>query len=119
MLLKKIHHLKTKIKSHISNIDLLEIVVEDNNDIREELKLLSEKLEEKDKQIQVLHKRSAALEKLNIAYSKDILLLSQAITEQYEVLASFINKDLFLHPDDLLEFDLDLNEKKKKKKIVH
>ena len=119
MLLKKIHHLKTKIKSHISNIDLLEVVIEDNNDIREELNVLKQRLEEKDEQIQVLHKRSAALEKLNIAYSKDILLLSQAITEQYEVLASLFNKDLFLYPDDLLEFDLDLNEKKKKKKIVH
>ena len=119
MLLKKIHHLKTKIKSHISNIDLLEVIVEDNNDIREELKTLNQKLEEKDKQVQVLHKRSAALEKLNIAYSKDILLLSQAITEQYEVLASLFNKELFLHPDDLLELELDLSEKKKKKKIVH
>ena len=119
MLLKKIHHLKTKIKSHISNIDLLEVVIADNNDIREELKLLNEKLEEKDKQIQVLHKRSAALEKLNIAYSKDILLLSQAITEQYEVLASLFNKELFLYPDELLDFEIDLKEKKKKKKIVH
>ena len=72
MLLKKIHHLKTKIKSHISNIDLLEVIIEDNNDIREELNALKQRLEEKDEQIQVLHKRSAALEKLNIAYSKDI-----------------------------------------------
>ena len=119
MLLKKIHHLKTKIKSHISNIDLLEVVIADNNDIREELKSINKKLEEKDEQIQVLHKRSAAFEKLNIAYSKDILLLSQAITEQYEVLASLFNKELFLYPDDLLDFELDLNEKKKKKKIVH
>ena len=119
MLLKKIHHLKTKIKSHISNIDLLEVIIEDNNDIRNELNELKQKLEEKDAQIQVLHKRSAALEKLNISYSKDILLLSQAITEQYEVLGSIVSKDLFLYPDDLLEFELDTNEKKKKKKIGH
>ena len=117
MLLKKIHHLKTKIKSHISNIDLLEVIIEDNNDIREELKALNEKLEEKDKQIQVLHKRSSALEKLNISYSKDVLLLSQAIAEQYELLGSLINKDYLLHIDDFL--DLDLDYKKKKKKIVH
>ena len=37
MLLKKIHHLKTKIKTHISNMDLLDIVVEDNSSIRKEI----------------------------------------------------------------------------------
>jgi len=119
MLLKKIHHLKTKIKSHISNIDLLEVVIEDNNDIREEIKKLNQKLEEKDKQIQTLHKRQSALEKLNIAYSKDILLLSQAITEQYELLANFFNGESLFFPENLLDLENDLNEKKKKKKIVH
>ena len=117
MLLKKIHRLKKKIKSHISKIDLLEIVIEDNNNIREEFNILKSKLEEKEKEIQNLHKRSSALEKLNIAYSKDILLLSQAIAEQYELLSSFFNNDMFFDSDDLL--NLELSHKKKKKKIVH
>ena len=117
MLLKKIHHLKTKIKSHISNIDLLEVVIEDNNDIRKEIKELKSSLKEKEDQIQVLHKRSSALEKLNIAYSKDILLLSQAVTEQYEVLAMIIGHDNLDYLNDF--YDLEDYHKKKKKKIVH
>ena len=117
MLLKKIHHLKKKIKSHISNIDLLEIVIEDNSSIRSEINDLKTSLEEKDKERKVLHKCSSALEKLNIAYSKDILLLSQAITEQYELLSSIVNKDFLHYSDDLFDFDSDC--KKKKKKIVH
>ena len=117
MLLKKIHHLKTKIKSHISNIDLLDVIIEDNNLIREEINSLKSQLEEKDKEIQLLHKRSSALEKLNIAYSKDVLLLSQAITEQYEVLATIFGQDTLIFQDDI--YDLEDYQKKKKKKIVH
>ena len=117
MLLKKIHHLKTKIKSHISNIDLLDIVVEDNNSIREELEELKSKLEDKSKEIEILKKRSATLEKLNISYSKDVLLLSKAVAEQYEVLATLVNKEYLIFPDDI--FDSEFDHKKKKKKIVH
>ena len=117
MLLKKILHLKTKIKSHISNIDLLEIVIEDNNAIRKDLSELNDAVKHKNDQIENLNKRVVALEKLNIAYSKDVLLLSQAIAEQYEVLATIVNRELLLHTDDLLDLDLDF--KKKKKKIVH
>jgi len=119
MLLKKIHHLKKKIKTHISNIDLLDVIIEDNNDIRQEVNELKEKLREKDIEVQLLHKRTSALEKLNIAYSKDVLLLSQAISEQYEVLASLFSKDFFMYPDDVLDLEIDSNEDKKKKKIVH
>tara|TARA_B100001063_G_scaffold242701_1_gene271895 strand:- start:239 stop:592 length:354 start_codon:yes stop_codon:yes gene_type:complete len=117
MLLKKIHHLKKKIKTHISNIDLLEVVVEDNNDIRQEINELNKRLKEKDEEVQLLHKRTVALEKLNIAYSKDVVLLSQAVVEQYEVLSSLTNREMILYSDEL--FDLEQDKIKKKKKIVH
>jgi archaellum component FlaC len=117
MLLKKIHRLKKKIKSHIENIDLFDFIVEDNNEIRKEINELNKKICEKDNEINVLHKRFSALEKLNFAYSKDILLLSEAVAEQYELLAAFVNKEMLMYPDDL--FDLEHDEKKKKKKIVH
>ncbi len=118
MLLKKIHHLKKKIKTHISNIDLLEVVIEDNNDIRQEIIKINELLEKKDEEIQLLHKRASALEKLNIAYSKDVLLLSQAVAEQYEVLSLIVNKEMLTY-DDFLELDFETKQNKKKKKIVH
>ena len=44
MLLKKIHRLKKKIKSHINNIDLLDFIVEDNNEIRKEISMLNKKI---------------------------------------------------------------------------
>ena len=118
MLLKKIHHLKKKIKTHISNIDLLEVVIEDNNDIRQEIIKINELLEKKDEEIKLLHKRASALEKLNIAYSKDVLLLSQAVAEQYEVLSLIVNKEMLTY-DDFLELDFETKQNKKKKKIVH
>ena len=117
MLLKKIHRLKKKIKSHINNIDLLDFIVEDNNEIRKEISMLNKKINEKDEEIKLLHKRFSALEKLNFAYSKDILLLSEAVAEQYELLAAFVNKEMLMYPDDF--FDLEHVENKKKKKIVH
>ena len=117
MLLKKIHRLKKKIKSHVNSIDLFDFIVEDNNEIRKEISALNKKIREKDEEINLLHKRFSALEKLNFAYSKDILLLSEAVAEQYELLATFISKEMLLYPDDL--FDLEDVEKKKKKKIVH
>jgi len=117
MLLKKIHHLKTKIKTHISNIDLLDIVVEDNNSIRKEIKELNDRLEQKEKEIEILKKRSSTLEKLNIAYSKDVLLLSQAVAEQYEVLSIMLGKDSSFYFEDF--FEQEELQKKKKKKIVH
>ena len=117
MLLKKIHHLKTKIKSHISNMDLLEIVVEDNNAIRKEIDDLKGLLEEKDKEIDLLNKKVVILEKLNVSYSNDVLMLAQAVTEQYEILCSMINKEYLISPEDL--FMSDLFKKHKKKKIVH
>lgn len=117
MLLKKIHHLKTKIKSHISNMDLLEIVVEDNNAIRKEIDDLKSLLEEKDKEIDLLNKKVVILEKLNVSYSNDVLMLAQAVTEQYEILCSMINKEYLISPEDL--FMSDLFKKHKKKKIVH
>ena len=117
MLLKKIHRLKKKIKSHVNSIDLFDFIVEDNNEIRKEISALNKKIREKDEEINLLHKRFSALEKLNFAYSKDILLLSEAVAEQYELLAAFISKEMLLYPDDL--FDLEDVEKKKKKKIVH
>jgi len=117
MLLKKIHRLKKKIKSHVNSIDLFDFIVEDNNEIRKEISELNKKISEKDEEINLLHKRFSALEKLNFAYSKDILLLSEAVAEQYELLAACISKEMLLYPDDL--FDLEDVEKKKKKKIVH
>lgn len=117
MLLKKIHLLKKKIKTHISNIDLLDIVVEDNNSIRKEIDDLKSHLEEKNKEIELLNKKIAILEKLNISYSNDVLMLAQAVTEQYEILCSMINKEYLISPEDL--FMSDLFKKHKKKKIVH
>ena len=117
MLLKKIHHLKKKIKSYSNNIDLLDIVIEDNNLIRKEISEIQEKLSKKDEEILLLNEKISILENLNVSYSKDILLLAQAIAEQYEVLSSIVNKEYFLELDDILESEFLHN--KKKKKIVH
>ena len=117
MLLKKIHHLKKKIKTHISNMDLLDIVVEDNNSIREEINELKNHLEEKNKEVELLNKKIAILEKLNISYSNDVLMLAQAVTEQYEILCAMINNEYLISSEDLFMSELLKNQKKKK--IVH
>ena len=117
MLLKKIHHLKTKFKSHIENIELIDIIVEDNTSIRKEIKELKEDISLKEDKINLLNKKVFALEKLNIAYSKDVMLLAQAVAEQYELIGSILGKDYLFEYESY--FDLKDNDKKKKKKVVH
>ena len=117
MLLKKIHHLKTKFKSHIDNVELIDVIFEDNATIRKEIEQLKKDIEIKEEKINLLNKKVFALEKLNISYSKDVMLLAQAIAEQYEIIGSILGQDYLFEYESY--FDLKDQEKKKKKKVVH
>jgi cell division septum initiation protein DivIVA len=109
MLLNKIHRLKKKIKNKVNNLDLLDVIIEDSD-------LLNRKLESQQEEIYFLKNKIKNLEELNVSYSKDIILLSKAVAEQYELLKTIIgyqdfSDDYFLHDE--------ISLKKKKKKIVH
>jgi len=109
MLLNKIHRLKKKIKNKVNNLDLVDVIIEDSD-------LLNKKLENQQEEIDLLKDKIKKLESLNISYSKDIILLSKAIAEQYELLKTIFKYQGF--NDDYFWYD-ETNSKKKKKKIVH
>ena len=109
MLLNKIHHLKKKIRNKVNNLDLVDVIIEDSD-------LLNSKLENQQEEIDLLKDKIKKLESLNISYSKDIILLSKAIAEQYELLKTILRYQGF--EDDYFWYD-ETNLKKKKKKIVH
>ena len=109
MLLNKIHRLKKKIKNKVNNLDLVDVIIEDSD-------LLNNKLEKQQEEIDLLKDKIKKLESLNISYSKDIILLSKAIAEQYELLKTIFGYQGF--DEDYFWYD-ETNLKKKKKKIVH
>ena len=109
MLLNKIHRLKKKIKNRVNNLDLVDVIIEDSD-------LLNNKLEKQQEEIENLKSKIKDLENLNVSYSKDIILLSKAIAEQYELLKTIFKYQGF--NDDYVWYD-ETNSKKKKKKIVH
>ena len=109
MLLNKIHRLKKKIKNKVNNLDLVDVIIEDSD-------LLNNKLESQQEEINLLKTKIQNLENLNLSYSKDIILLSKAIAEQYELLKTILGYQGF--NDDYFWYD-ETNLKKKKKKIVH
>ena len=109
MLLNKIHRLKKKIKNRVNNLDLVDVIIEDSD-------LLNNKLERQQEEIENLKSKIKDLENLNVSYSKDIILLSKAIAEQYELLKTIFKYQGF--NDDYFWYD-ETNLKKKKKKIVH
>ena len=109
MLLNKIHRLKKKIKDRVNNLDLVDVIIEDSD-------LLNNKLERQQEEIENLKSKIKDLENLNVSYSKDIILLSKAIAEQYELLKTIFKYQGF--NDDYFWYD-ETNLKKKKKKIVH
>tara|TARA_B000000557_G_scaffold246497_1_gene229645 strand:+ start:316 stop:645 length:330 start_codon:yes stop_codon:yes gene_type:complete len=109
MLLNKIHRLKTKIKNAVNNFELIEVIVEDSD-------LLNSKLEKQQNEINLLKEKIKNLEALNISYSKDIIVLSKAVAEQYEVIKSMLGYESY--EEDFFWYD-EKNNKKKKKKIVH
>ena len=109
MLLNKIHRLKKKIKNRVNNLDLIDVIIEDSE-------LLNNKLEKQQEEIKTLKSKIKDLENLNVSYSKDIILLSKAIAEQYDLLKNFFGYQDY---NDDYFWDDETNLKKKKKKIVH
>lgn len=109
MLLNKIHHLKMKIKNTIDNLDLLNVLIEDND-------VLHNKIEKQEDEILSLKSKIKKLESLNLSYSNDIVLLSRAISEQYEVLKDIVD---YMNFGYVLRDEEEDEVKKKKKKIVH
>ena len=109
MLLNKIRRLKTKIRSTVNNLDLIDVIIEDSEE-------LHRRLEDQNEEIDILKNKIQNLEVLNISYSNDIILLSKAVAEQYEIIKEFLTYKSF---DDEFLWDSEDELKKKKKKIVH
>ena len=109
MLLNKIRRLKTKIKNTVNSLDLIDVIIEDSEE-------LHQRLEDQNEEIYILKNKIQNLEVLNVSYSNDIIVLSKAVAEQYEIMKEFLTYKSF---DDDFLWDSEDESKEKKKKIVH
>lgn len=142
MLLKKIHHLKTKTKivkdslveanNKLSQIDKIVLSLKESNDLN---RYNSNKIEELEERINLLEKENKSLIQKSKEYkdvcSKDISTLAAAITELYNILNVLFEGRLFkknnysdfddvqFFEEDEEYFNDDLVDKKKKKKITY
>ena len=144
MLLKKILHLKKKIKKSYCNIQKINSLIENNKSLNFQIDSLKKQITEKNKELNLIYKRIDDVDDLKEKIldlqsykdmcANDIPVMASAITELYNILnvivtgRTVINKkfdeeDLILSEetscDDYFENEDLFFDQNKKKKVYH